>query len=185
VEYGTGTFVTAAGHILADRQLTDGCNVIVVSGYGHADRQRDDPVADLALLRVYGVPDVVPASFASAGAEADLTLLGIADPQAQAGGAAVSAVPVKAKGDIVEPAPQLGFSGAPVLDGKGRFVGLVKLRNPIVASIGAANSQPQAALISGQTIHGFLEAQNLPLATRQPGAAGGKASVVRVICIRK
>jgi peptidoglycan hydrolase-like protein with peptidoglycan-binding domain len=185
VEYGTGIFVTAAGHILTDRQLTDGCNVIVVSGYGNADRQGDDPVADLALLRVYGVPDLVPASFASDGVEADLTVLGIADPQAQAGGAAVSAVPVKAKGEIVEPAPQLGFSGAPVLDGKGRFVGMVQLKNPIVASIGAANSQPQAALISGQTIRGFLEAQNLPLAIRQPGAAGGKASVVRVICVRK
>src|SRR6185295_17760984 len=33
VEYGTGIVVSAAGHILTDRQVTDGCNVIVVGGY--------------------------------------------------------------------------------------------------------------------------------------------------------
>src|SRR5882757_8367597 len=37
VEYGTGIVVTAAGHILTDRQLTDGCNVVQVSGHGDAD----------------------------------------------------------------------------------------------------------------------------------------------------
>src|SRR5204863_8261689 len=46
VEYGTGTFVSSAGHILTDRQLTDGCSVFVVSGYGNADRQADDRATD-------------------------------------------------------------------------------------------------------------------------------------------
>ena len=50
VEYGTGIVVSAAGHILTDRQVTDGCNVIVVSGYGDADRQAEDKSTDLALL---------------------------------------------------------------------------------------------------------------------------------------
>ena len=50
VEYGTGIVVSAAGHILTDRQVTDGCNVIVVGGYGDADRQAEDKTADLALL---------------------------------------------------------------------------------------------------------------------------------------
>ena len=87
VEYGTGTIITGAGHILTDRQLTDGCNVIVVSGYGDADRQAEDPGANLALLRVYGVPDLVPASFANDPIkESDLTILGIADPQIRAAG---------------------------------------------------------------------------------------------------
>src|SRR6266849_9086113 len=39
VEYGTGIVVSTAGHILTDRQVTDGCNVLVVSGHGDADRQ--------------------------------------------------------------------------------------------------------------------------------------------------
>ena len=42
---------SAAGHILTDRQLTDGCQVIVVSGYGDADRQAEDAANDLVLLR--------------------------------------------------------------------------------------------------------------------------------------
>jgi peptidoglycan hydrolase-like protein with peptidoglycan-binding domain len=32
VDYGTGIVVSATGHILADRQIMDGCNVIQVSG---------------------------------------------------------------------------------------------------------------------------------------------------------
>jgi peptidoglycan hydrolase-like protein with peptidoglycan-binding domain len=50
VEYGTGIVVSGAGHILTDRALTDGCNVIVVSGYGDADREAEDKATDLALL---------------------------------------------------------------------------------------------------------------------------------------
>ena len=42
VEYGTGIIVSAAGHILTDRHLTEGCNVIVVGGHGNADRQAED-----------------------------------------------------------------------------------------------------------------------------------------------
>src|SRR5712691_4601483 len=96
VEYGTGIIVSAAGHILTDRQLTDGCNVIVVSGHGDADRQAEDKTTDLALIRVYGVPDVVPAAFAGDAAKSpDLTLVGIADPQSQGGGGVISTAPAK------------------------------------------------------------------------------------------
>ena len=186
VEYGTGTIITGAGHILTDRQLTDGCNVIVVSGYGDADRQAEDPAANLALLRVYGVPDLVPASFANDPIkESDLTVLGIADPQNQSGGSAISAIPGKAKGDEVDPAPPPGFSGAGILDGKGRFVGMVQLKTPVLASVGAVPPQSHATIIPGSTIRGFLEAQNLPLATKQSGIQDGKAALVRVICVRK
>ena len=62
VEYGTGIVASAAGHILTDRQLTEGCDVIVVSGYGNADILAEDKAADLALIRVYGAPDLVPAA---------------------------------------------------------------------------------------------------------------------------
>src|SRR3974390_745366 len=49
VEYGTGIIVSSAGHILTDRQLTDGCNVNVVAGYGDADRAAADGASGLAL----------------------------------------------------------------------------------------------------------------------------------------
>jgi peptidoglycan hydrolase-like protein with peptidoglycan-binding domain len=187
VEYGTGIVVSTAGHILTDRQVTKGCNVIVVSGYGDADRQAEDKSADLALLRIYGAPDLMPATF---GAEApkgpDVTLVGIADPQSQGGSGAISATTAKARGETVEPAPQLGFSGGAALDGQGRLVGIVALRTPVVAKVGAAGSQPQATLVPGPTIRTFLEAQKLaPVATGRPGIDAAKASLVRVICVRK
>ncbi len=186
VEYGTGTIVSAAGHILTDRQLTDGCNVIVVSGHGDADRQAEDSAAGLALLRVYGVADLTPAMFASDPIkETDLSILGIADPETQGGGDAVSAISGKMRGEDVEPAPQPGFSGAPALDGKGRFVGVVQLKAPVVASIGGATLASHALLVPGSTIRTFLDAQNVPPATKRPGVQPEKASVVRVICVRK
>ena len=58
-----------------------------------SDREAEDKTTDLALLRVYGVPDLVPAAFADDGAKTpDMMLLGIADPQSQGGGGAITAV---------------------------------------------------------------------------------------------
>jgi Putative peptidoglycan binding domain len=186
VEYGTGIVVSTAGHILTDRQLTEGCNVIVVSGYGDADRHAEDKAADLVLLRIYGAPDLVPATFGEAFKGSDLTLLGIADPQSQGGGSAISAMAAKARGETVEPAPQLGFSGGAALDGQGRLVGMVELRTATVANAGAASPQPLATLVPAPTIRTFLEAQRLaPAAAGRLGADAAKASLVRVICVRK
>src|SRR5262249_33902990 len=153
VEYGTGIIVSTAGHILTDRQITDGCNVIVVGGFGDADRQADD--GGLALLRVYGAPDLAPVSFTAdlpktgdkAGDKTgDVTLVGIADPQSQDGGSAISTVSAKLRGEQVEPPPQLGFSGGAVLDGQGRTLGLVALTSPVIANVGANVAQPQATM---------------------------------------
>jgi hypothetical protein len=186
VEYGTGIVVSTAGHILTDRQLTEGCNVIVVSGYGDADRHAEDKAADLVLLRIYGAPDLVPATFGEAFRGSDLTLLGIADPQSQGGGSAISAMAAKARGETVEPAPQLGFSGGAALDGQGRLVGMVELRTTAVANAGAASPQPLATLVPAPTIRTFLEAQRLaPAAAGRLGADAARASLVRVICVRK
>ena len=172
MEYGTGIVVSTAGHILTDRQVTDGCNVIVVSGYGDADRQAEDKSTDLALLRVYGAPDLVPAAFGGDAPKGpDLTLVGIADPQSQGGGSAISAVAAKARGETVEPAPQLGFSGGAALDGQGRLVGMVELKTAVVANVAAGSAQPQATFVPAPTIRAFLEAQKLAsAATSRPAS---------------
>jgi hypothetical protein len=181
-----GIVVSTAGHILTDRQLTEGCNVIVVSGYGDAHRQAEDTAADLALLRIYGAPDLVPATFGEAFKGSDLTLLGIADPQSQGGGSAISAMAAKARGETVEPAPQLGFSGGAALDGQGRLVGMVELRTTAVANAGATSPQARATLVPAPTIRAFLDAQRLtPAAAGRLGADAARASLVRVICVRK
>ncbi len=137
VEYGTGIVVSPDGHIVTDRQVIDGCNVIVISGYGNADTQAEDKTTDLALIRVYGAPDLVPVALNSDGAKGpDLTLVGIADPQNQGGGSAISTASAQLRGDALEPAPQRGFSGAAALDGQGQFVGMAELKAQVVASIG-------------------------------------------------
>jgi hypothetical protein len=185
VEYGTGIVVSADGHILTDRQVTDGCNVIVVSGYGDAATLAEDKTADLALIRVYGAPDLVPAALSTEGKGPELTLVGIADPQSQSGGSAISTAAVQLKGGTVEPAPQSGFSGAAALDSQGRFAGMAELKTPVLNTVGAASAQSQATLIPFPAIRSFLDAQQVAPAAGTTGVDAAKASVVRVICVRK
>ena len=40
VEYGTGLVVSAQGHIVTDRKLTEGCQVIVAAGLGRCRAHR-------------------------------------------------------------------------------------------------------------------------------------------------
>ncbi len=54
VEYGTGVFVSASGHLLTDRSLIDNCNVIALPGLGNAERVATDVNGEIALLRLYG-----------------------------------------------------------------------------------------------------------------------------------
>jgi peptidoglycan hydrolase-like protein with peptidoglycan-binding domain len=186
VEYGTGIVVSAAGHILTDRQITDGCNVIVVGGYGDADKQAEEKTADLALIRVYGVPDLVPAAFSGDLSKSpDLTLVGIADPQSQGGGSGISTVTAKLRGDTIWPSPQLGFSGGGVLDGQGRFAGMAELKTPVVANAGVANAQPQATVVPALVIRAFLDSEKVAPAAGRADVEAAMASVVRVICVRK
>jgi S1-C subfamily serine protease len=186
VEYGTGIVVSAAGHILTDRALTDGCTVILAGGYGGADRIAHDEASDLALLRIYGERTLVPAAFTSELVKgADLTLVGIADPQSQTGGNAASTMAAKLKGDSADPAPPLGFSGAAALDRQGRLVGMVGIRNQVIATADFMNA-PQAVVVPAHTIRAFLHENNVvSAATRSPGGEAAKASLLRVICVRK
>jgi S1-C subfamily serine protease len=92
----------------------------------------------------------------------------------------------KARGETVEPAPQLGFSGGAALDGQGRLVGMVELKTAAVANAGATGPQPLATLVPAPTIRAFLDAQRLaPAAAGRLGADAARASLVRVICVRK
>jgi hypothetical protein len=80
------------------------------------------------------------------------------------------------------PAPALGFSGAPAQDGDGRFAGVALLKPVQVA--GPANGVPaaQAVLVTSDTVRDFLKANGVNVAG---GSTDAKASVVRVICVRK
>jgi hypothetical protein len=190
VEYSTGTIVSGDGAVLADREAVDGCLSLVIAGLGPADLDSSDKQHELALLRIYGARDLKPLPLAGAAAKpGPVELTGIADPQSQGGGAAVSAVkaqltPAGGNGGVaLTPAPGLGFSGAPVRDADGRFVGIALLRAPQVAGPANGVAAPQAALVAGETVRGYLAAKGIKPAAG--AASDARASVARIICVRK
>ena len=188
VEYGTGVVVSDDGAIIADRQITDGCLTVAIAGFGNADRVAEDKEHDLALLRIYGARGLKALDLANAATKTALDLTGIADPQNQGGGAAVTSVKASVAqlgggSDIaLTPAPALGFSGAPAQDGDGRFAGIALLKPVQIA--GPANGAPaaQAVLVTADMVRDFLKANGVSAAG---GSTDAKASVVRVICVRK
>jgi peptidoglycan hydrolase-like protein with peptidoglycan-binding domain len=188
VEYGTGVVVSDDGAIIADREVTDGCLAIAIAGYGHADRIAEDKDHDLALLRIYGARTLKPLTLSNGAAKSGVELTGIADPQNQGGGAAVSSIKASvtqvgsSNEFALSPVPAVGFSGAAALDSEGKFAGIALLKPVIVA--GPANAAPaaQAALVPADTVHKFLKANGV---NASDGSSDAKASVVRVICVRK
>ena len=188
VEYGTGVVVSDDGAIIADRQITDGCLTVAIAGFGNADRVAEDKEHDLALLRIYGARGLKALNIANAATKTALDLTGIADPQNQGGGGAVTGVKASVaqlgggSNLALTPAPAPGFSGAPALDGDGRFAGVALLKPVQVAGSTDGVPAAQAVLVTADTVRGFLKTSNVNAAG---ASADAKASVVRVICVRK
>ncbi len=185
VEYGTGVVVGPQGHIVTDLRLAEGCQVIVAAGQD-ADRVAADRDNGLALLRVYGQPKLSAVALThEAPKSSELMLVGIADPKEQAGGRKLTEIKARlADGKAIElrqPVPMAGFSGAAALDAQGQFLGMMEMGHTVLASVEAA--APPVRLVSTETIRGFLAAHDIQTAQAQPGDA--KASVVRIICVRK
>jgi peptidoglycan hydrolase-like protein with peptidoglycan-binding domain len=188
VEYGTGVVVSDDGAIVADRQITDGCLAIAIAGFGNSDRVAEDKDHDLALLRIYGARGLQPLGLTNGAAKSGVELTGIADPQNQGGGVAASTVKasitqIGSSNDLaLSPAPAVGFSGAAAQDSEGKFAGIALLKPAIVAGPPNAASAAQAALVPADAVREFLKANGVNVSG---GSADAKASVVRVICVRK
>jgi peptidoglycan hydrolase-like protein with peptidoglycan-binding domain len=187
VEYGSGLIVSAVGHIVTARQTVERCQVITVPTLGNAELVAEDKNNGLALLRVYGARALKPAGLSGvAGGGDQVTLIGIADPQAQGGGDAISVVPAKpvpsGNTTTLEPTPALGFSGAAALDGEGRIVGIALQKLAVVAGL---SGLPQATLAPLGKLRAFLEANGVTPTTGQPGTDAVKTATVRTICVRK
>ncbi|MEA2941264.1 MAG: hypothetical protein QOD09_1793 [Bradyrhizobium sp.] len=183
VEYGTGIVVSDDGAIITDRQLVDDCVSIVVAGYGNADRSAEDKDHDLALLRIYGARGLKPLTLNTGAARSSVELTGIADPQNQGGAAAVSSVKAQLGSDAaLTPAPGLGFSGAAAVDADGGFAGIALLKPVVVAGPTITATVAQASLISADTVREFVKTNGV---ATTGGSSDPKASVVRVICVRK
>jgi hypothetical protein len=188
VEYATGIFVDNLGHLITDRAAVDGCEVISLAGLGNGERVAE--TADVALVRVYGARNIAPIRLAAeAGSPANATLIGIADPQAQGGNSATTTATVRvgaANGALrpLDPAPALGFSGAAAVDAQGRLIGMALVRSAVVAGSTAGGAQAQ--LVGLDSIKMFLDGRNVaPAASGATDLEAAKASVVRVICVRR
>ncbi len=186
VEYGTALVVSAQGHLIADRNVTDNCQVIVASGLGNAERVASDADSGLALLRVYGAANLNPLSLAADAPKAgDLTLVGIPDPNTQDGERKRAEVKAKltdsAAIELRQSVPVAGFSGAAAMDAQGRVVGTMQTRNAVVASAEPPVAPP-VRLVTAATIVKFLGANGVTA----PATGGDpKAAIIRVICVRK
>jgi Trypsin-like peptidase domain len=187
VEYGTGIVVSDDGAVVTSRELTDGCLAITVAGLGNTDRVAEDKEHGLALLRLYGAQGLKPLKIASGTAKPSVELMGIADPQNQGGGAAVSrvkslAAPNGGSDLTLSPAPALGFSGSAALDDAGNFAGIALLKPIVVAGPPTGTTASQAVLVPADAVRHFLKASRV---SADGTSTDASASVVRVICVRK
>jgi hypothetical protein len=185
VEYGNGLIVSKSGHIITDRKLAAGCQVIVAAGLGDAERVAEDTDSGLALLRVYGTHNVSPLALAADSfKKGDVTLVGIPDPKEQNGAKRLTEIKARlAESNAIElrqPVPMAGFSGAAAVDAQGRFLGMMQMQNFVLASTESI-AQP-VRLVTATAIRGFLAAHDVEPAT---GGSDARTAVVRVICVRK
>jgi S1-C subfamily serine protease len=185
VDYGSGLVVSRRGHIVTDRKLASGCQVIIAAGLGNADPVAVDNDNGLALLRVYGPLNAAPAALApDMNPKGDITLVGIPDPREQNGLTKLTEVKARLTQtngiELRQDVPMSGFSGAPAVDAHGQVIGIMEMRNFVLAS-----NEPAAApvhLISSETIRAFMATHGVNV-ENETGEA--KASIVRIICVRK
>jgi S1-C subfamily serine protease len=186
VEYGTAIVVGSDGDLIAPAHLIDECRVITVPPFGHAERLGSDKTSDLALLHLYGARNLVPLAIGGDNDQSqtgDLTVIGVADPLAQAGEGSVTSAAAHVGAQGLEPAPKPGFSGAAVVDSRGGLAGMVDVKPAVVA--GGSVAAPGAALVPAATIRAFLQAQGIAPAAAETDRAALDQSVLRVICVRK
>jgi hypothetical protein len=185
VEYGTGLIVSAEGHIVTSRRLTQGCEVIVADGLGNIDRIAEDKEHGLALLRVYGAGKLPVLALAGNDAKAgEITLIGIPDPKDQATTHKLTEIKARLAEDkaidLRRPVPMAGLSGAAALDSQGRFLGTMETRNFVLAS--ADPGVPPVRLVTAATIRDFLAQYRV---VANGGETDARKAAVRIICVRK
>lgn len=187
VEYGNGLVVSAQGHIVTDLNVAEGCQVIIASGMGAADRVAVDRNKGIALLRVYGQRKLSPLELPrDAATSGDVRLVGIPDPREQNGSQKIADVKARlGAGNAIElrqPAPLAGLSGAAALNAQGHVLGMMEMGHAMLASVDAA-PVPPVRLVTADTIRAFLATQHVPPVSS--AAADPESAVVRIICVRQ
>ena len=177
VEYGTGIVITPGGHVLTDRLLIESCNVIQVAGLGDATVLAEDDKSGLALLRVFGVSDLTPAALMHDGVRGR-SLVGIADPAATEAAAARSTT----TGRLLAARP----AGSPQpVSGRRAFIAGPSIRH---VTLRPADGRHQRAHRPAWCRSYHPKCVANALRDTRPGRAGveaAKASVARVMCVRR
>jgi hypothetical protein len=118
--------------------------------------------------------------------KSEVTITGIADPQAQGGRGAVTSLTGMVTGNGPDasllPSMQPGFSGAAVTDADGKFAGLARIRPAVMAAASGSTLPGASAMTTADAVRDFLRANNVVPAT---SVSNPKTSVLRVICVRK
>jgi hypothetical protein len=186
VEYGSGLIVSPRGDIVTARKLTEGCKVILVPGLGNVEHVADDATSGLALLRVYGRGKLTPLALSNDAPKAgEVTLIGVPDPKEQSGPRPFAEVKAQLAGsgaiELRRPMPVAGLAGGAALDAQARVLGMVDMRNAVLAS--AEATAAPVRLVSAATIRDFLSRHRVTPASAPGGDA--RDSIVRVVCVRK
>jgi hypothetical protein len=82
----------------------------------------------------------------------------------------------------LSPPPAVGFSGAPAVDGEGKFTGVTLLKPAMIAGPATAAPTSQAVMVSPDAVRDFLKANGV---AANGTSSDARAAVVRVICVRK
>ena len=188
VEYGTGIVVSDDGAIVADRQITDGCLTIAIAGFGNADRVAEDKDHDLALLRILRrarIEAARPRQWRGEIRRRTHRHCRSAKPGRRCRG--------EQRQGIGHPGRQrqrsravAGAGGRLFRRGRARYRRQIRRHRAVEAGGGRGAAECRArgagALVPADTVREFLKANGVNAAG---GSSEAKASVVRVICVRK
>lgn len=150
---GTGFLVSASGEVLTNAHVVDNCSEILVGAGRPGTLVRADPVNDLALLRIEPPTDTEPLVLDGSGLRLGDEVVAIGYPLSSILGDALSATSGAVASlnglagntsHLLMTAPiQPGNSGGPLIDARGRVVGVVVSKLDELEALKATGSIPQ------------------------------------------
>jgi TPR repeat protein len=176
---GTGFVVSSAGHILTTLHIVEGCKKLRISGHeGTAKLLAIDRANDLALIQIGGeTKDFVRFAPNPSKVKEGATIVVASyprEPRVSSGGNLCPGVVSGLKGlgnqtsQIRITAPiQPGSSGSPVIDRKGRVIGIVSMKFRDLKTAVAESTLPQEVnfAVNAQTVKSFLDLYKVPYTT--------------------
>jgi len=188
-KFGTGFFVSAAGHILTNNHVVDGCKSLATTDGAILSVVSRNEAADLALLK----SNITPPSVAVFGSSLHVgdavmafgfPLPGLLTPEGNSTTGIISALSGP-KGDLnliqITAPVQPGNSGGPLVDQYARVVGVIvaKLDALEVAKVTGDIPQNVNFAIKDNLVTAFLDSTEIPYRTSSATAAMGWPAVAR------